>query len=486
MKKLFLLFLIVPLLWVGSCSSDSGSSISVSLDKSNVTLVVGKTTKLTATVNPADTPNKAITWSTSNAGIATVSGGTVTAVAEGKTTIIVTTKDGGKTATCAVTVTARPITDIGAKDGLSGKTAAEYFKEKNVFIGWNLGNAFDAGSGYGSWTKKIDKDFLSKVKEEGFSMVRVPVTWNINARPIGAAPAYTLNQDTLNDLVQVVDWAYDAGLVTIINIHHDGSQNGTTFNSGTTSWLSLLRLRQNQTERDTATARFVKVWEQIADKFKDYGDWLIFEPFNELHNGGWGWGTIQPVEFEIINDLNQKFTNTVRSAGGKNTERFLVVQPYCAKPHQALEDTFVLPTDTATSKQIVSMHYYDPEDFALRGNSVNWGSESDKIRLTDDFNSYANKFSKNGIPVILGECGATYQNRDPQSATAHANRLLYMDWMCRQAKENNIIPVYWDNGTTSASTIGENFGLWDRRSNGDLEVIPGMQEIIDKMIKAVQ
>jgi endoglucanase len=480
MKKLFLL-LLIPLLWFSCSPGDSGTSsgIGVSLNKDNLTLIIGKTSKLTATVTPANTPNKAITWSTSNESVATVSGGTVTAVAKGTATITVTSRaDTTKTAQCAVTVIDRPITDIGDKDGLSGKTVAEYFKEKNVYIGWNLGNAFDAGSGYGSWTRKIDKDFLPKIKEAGFSMVRIPVTWNITSRPIGGAPDYTLNADTLNELVQVVDWAYEAGLVTIINVHHDGSSGS--------GWLSMNKLKV-EADRPTITTKFVKVWEQIADKFKDYGDWLIFEPFNELHNGGWGWGNIADIEYEIINDLNQQFTNTIRAAGGKNTERFLIVQPLCAKPHQAMANTFILPTDSATKKQIVSMHYYDPEEFALRGNDINWGSESDKIRLSDDFNNYANKFTKKGIPVILGECGATYQNRElPNKLIADANRFAYLTYMCTIARENGIIPVYWDNGTIWASTIGENFGLWDRTSSGDLEVIPGMQMYIDTMTESVQ
>jgi aryl-phospho-beta-D-glucosidase BglC (GH1 family) len=438
MKKLFLL-LLIPLLWF-SCSPEDTSNITITLDKPSITLIIGKTVKLTATV--ANTKNKAISWSTSNDSIASVSGaGIVTAVAEGTATIKVTSKaDSSKTAECIVTVNPRPITDIGAKDGLSGKTSEGYFEEKNVYIGWNLGNAFDAGDGYGSWTRKIDKDFLPKIKEAGFSMVRIPVTWNINARPIGDAPDYQLNQTTLNELVQVVDWAYDAGLVTIINIHHDGNAYY--------GWLSINNLK-DPAKRDAITDKFVKVWEQIADKFKDYGDWLIFEPFNELHNGGWGWGDIADVEYEIINDLNQKFTDTVRAAGGKNTERFLVVQPLCAKPHQAIADTFVLPTDSAAGKQIVSMHYYDPEEFALRGSgsAYEWGSEGDRTRLSSDFESYADKFTKKGIPVILGESGATYQNRSDtaQRLTAAACRLVYMEYMCQEAKKNGIVPVYWDN-----------------------------------------
>jgi len=480
MKKLFLLFLI-PLLWAGSCSTDSSSGsssgdVKVSLDKTSITLTPGKTEKLTATVT--NTTNKAVTWSTSDESIAkVVSGGTVTAVAEGTATITVTSKaDTTKKAQCTVTVNPRPSTDIGDKYGLSGKTAAEYFKEKNVFIGWNLGNGFDASSGYGTWTRKIDKNFLPKIKDAGFSMVRIPVTWDTTSRPIGAAPDYTINTTTMSELAEVVDWAYDAGLVTIINIHHDDK-----------GWLDMKKLMVDA-DRPTIYAKFEKVWEQIATQFKDYGDWLIFEPFNELHDGGWGWNP-QDVEFTIINELNQKFTDKVRAVGGNNAQRFLVVQPLCAKPHQAMETkTFKLPTDTAKNKQIVSMHYYEPENFALDGSSKDWGSDTDKARISGAFSGYGSAFPQKGIPLIFGECGATYQNRSDaaERATAAANRLKYMEHMCGEAKKYGIIPIYWDNGTTSASSIGENFGLWDRRSSGDLNVLPGMQAVIDAMINAVQ
>jgi aryl-phospho-beta-D-glucosidase BglC (GH1 family) len=496
MKKLFLLFLVVPFLWVGSCSSnDTPEGIKVTLNTTSVTLVEGKTAKLTATVTPADTPNKAVTWKTSDAGIATVTAGTVTAVAEGSAVITVTTRDGGKTADCAVTVTQRPVTDIGAKDGLSGKTAAEYFEQKNVFIGWNLGNGFDSGAGYGSWTKKIDETFLPKIKEAGFSMVRIPVTWNVGTNRIltstgsGASTVWDYSsfnetnfRATLAEVKEVVDWAYDAGLMAIINIHHDGNS--------VNNWFSVTRAAVTPAIYDGITEVFTAIWEILAEEFKNYGDWLVFEPFNELHNGGWGWGTINDNEFNVINQWNQIFTDTVRAAGGKNEERFLVIQPYCAKPHQAMEDTFELPVDTIAGKQIVSMHFYDPEYFALNGNNntINWGSDSDKSAITNAFNNYANKFTKNNIPIILGECGPTYQNRSDagQKATAHASRLVYIEYVYAEARRNNIVPVYWDNGTIMASSVGENFGLWDRRPSGNLEVFEGMQEIIDTMILAVQ
>jgi Endoglucanase len=485
MKKLYLL-LLIPLLWF-SCSSDD-SGIGVSLNKDSITLTIGKTEKLTATVTPADTPNKAITWSTSNEGIARVSGGIVTAVAEGTATITVSSKaDSSKKAQCAVTVNPRPVTDIGAKDGLSGKTAAEYFAQKNVFIGWNLGNSFDAGPGEGSWTKPVIKELLLEVKDAGFSAIRIPITWNGTNRPIGAAPDYQLNQAELTRVAEVVDWAYDAGLVTIINIHHDGN---------TVGWLSITRARQNAENRANITAQFKKVWEQIADKFKDYGDWLIFEPFNEIHNGGWGWGDIQDVEYDIINEWNKVFTETVRAAGGKNTERFLIVQPYCAKPHQAMADTFILPTDSAAGKQIVSIHYYDPENFALNGRVTEWGTDTHKDNLTygsgriPGFVDFKEKFTSKGIPVIIGECGATYQaaRTGAERVTADASRILYLNYMCSQARANGMIPIIWDNGNITGQTNnpnGEAFGLFDRNT-GEPFSDPDMKLIIDLMVEAVQ
>ena len=483
MKKLFLLFLI-PFLWV-SCPSENNKStedaVGLRLDRTDLTLVIGKKEKLTATVTGAIGTNRAVTWSSSDENTATVKGGTVTAVAPGEAVITVTSwADFNKTAACTVTVTKRPVTVLGNKKVVSEKTAAEYFKDNHVFIGWNLGNAFDSNGGYGNWTRKIDKDFLPKVKAAGFSMVRIPVTWNVSSRPIGPAPDYKINATTMSELVQVVDWAYDSDLVTIINIHHDDNPN-------LSGWMSMAKLLVDA-DRPQLYAKFEKLWEQIAAQFKDYGEWLIFEPFNEIHDGNWGNGVSDEKQFEIINELNKRFTDKVRASGGNNAQRFLVVQPLCAKPHQAMADTFIIPKDTATGKQIVSMHFYEPEAFALGNDSPMWGSQSDKYAISSKFASFAEKFTKKGIPLIFGESGASYQNRSNAAdrATAAANRIAYMEFMCTEAKKNGIIPIYWDNGTTSASSVGENFGLWDRRTSGTLDLLPGMQIVIDTMVTAVQ
>jgi len=103
----------------------------VSLDKTAHEMTEGEEITLTATVNPDNATNKNVTWSTSDAAIATVTNGKVTAVKAGKATITVTTEDGGKTATCEVTVKAKtfPVTGVSLD-----KTAHEMTEGEEVTL----------------------------------------------------------------------------------------------------------------------------------------------------------------------------------------------------------------------------------------------------------------------------------------------------------------------------------------------------------------
>ena len=112
----------------GGSSSASGPQVAVTgvqLSAGSLALTVGEApATLTATVQPANASNPAVTWSTSNGGAATVAGGAVTAAGPGSATITVTTVDGGKTATCDVTVTAPavPVTGISLNQTILGLT----------------------------------------------------------------------------------------------------------------------------------------------------------------------------------------------------------------------------------------------------------------------------------------------------------------------------------------------------------------------------
>jgi endoglucanase len=401
-------------------------------------------------------------------------------------------------------------TDSGPSD--PGLTAAEYFESNNLFIGWNIGNSLDGSSETGWGNPQISRDLLNGVKQAGFNVVRIPVTWHFKSgsplldRSIGPAPDYTLNAARLNRVAAVVDMAHEAGLVVIINIHHDGNQDETN-----SFWLNIRAAGESEESCTAITAQFAKVWEQIAKRFKDYGEWLIFEPFNEIHNrvqnaGAWGWGTVPPRELEVINEWNQVFTDVVRASGGNNAKRYLVIQPYYARVHQAVANAFVLPTDTVEGKQIVSMHWYYPEGFALNGKTSwfddtrpEWGSDVDKNAIINGsfdqpnntngvgFKHFKEKYTDKGIPVIIGECGATYQNRTGEDGErADADRLAYLTFFCEQAKAHGLVPILWDNGrnTGGAEDRGEMFGLLERYGGQPLS--EREDELITAMVNAVK
>lgn len=110
----------------GGSSRPSVSVTGVTLDVTGWVMNVGDTKTLTATVVPSNASNKSVTWTSSDEAVATVTNGTVTAVAEGTATITVKTANGGKTATCDITVRPEGSTDpIPVKSVAFDKAALE-------------------------------------------------------------------------------------------------------------------------------------------------------------------------------------------------------------------------------------------------------------------------------------------------------------------------------------------------------------------------
>jgi endoglucanase len=366
---------------------------------------------------------------------------------------------------------------------VSGKTAIEFFRDEGIKTGWNLGNSLDAyGGGVGgetNWSNpSVNQEIMNGVKAAGFDIVRIPVTWMGN---IGSAPDYKIAPSRLKRVAEVAEMAHKAGLTAVINLHHDGSTGSGGKDNG---WLSIGKASRNAAQRDQITAQYARVWQQIAAYFQNHGDWLIFEGFNELHDGNWQTCN-DPGQFIALNNWNQLFVNTVRSSGGNNESRFLMVNAYCADNRQALSSGFMFPGDTAQGKLILSFHYYAPYEFSIQGSRSAWGTEAERQKVESDFAPFKGAFIDKNIPVIIGECGAALQLYPDDSAKetqARQSRAGYITHVFGTAKKYGLVPVYWDNGSIRGS--GEKFGIFNRNTGEPNS--PDSDALIKLMINAVR
>lgn len=320
-------------------------------------------------------------------------------------------------------------------------------------FGWNLGNSLDAPDGETAWgNPRATPELLAAVAKAGFKLVRIPVTW---LRHIGPGPEYVVDPAWLERVEEVVGYARAAGLYSIVNTHHDGADGS--------GWLSLKDAAGQTTEENNAAVRaqFVAVWKQIAKYFAGAGEELILESMNEIHDG---YGKPDPRHYPIINRLNQEFVDVVRASGGNNGKRHLLVPGYNTNIDQTIEG-FKLPNDPAKSRLILSVHFYDPYLFALMAKTHTWGSASpggdnwgQEDFVVAQFDKLKSRYVDQGVPVIVGEYGAVYQDGYDDY------QRYYVEYVTKAAIDRGLVPVYWDNGARNSGA--DSFALIDRQENG--------------------
>ena len=256
---------------------------------------------------------------------------------------------------------------------------------------------------------------------------------------------------------EVVNYALkDSGYV-ILNVMHD---------VGSGSWLT--------TDPDayaTSTVKYQTIWRQIAEHFKDYGDHLIFESFNEILNKNYSWTApaAGSSDYETINKLQQDFVNVVRSTGGNNAYRNLAVTTYSATGNAAAAlNGLEKPTDVHPNHLYLTVHSYDPYNFCndnsgvdADGNAYDWNikvfDDDCKSQIDDIVAMVKNRANALDMPFVFGEFGAIDENKSMDE------RVKYATYVASALKNEHTTGLWW-------------MGLYDRKANNWYE-----QRIVDAL-----
>ena len=335
----------------------------------------------------------------------------------------------------------------------SGKTAVEIAKEMG--IGLNLGNTMEAyeatnceKSTY-TWIPKVGsntpqdyetcwgatvttQEIIDGMKNEGFNTVRVPVFWGNMMEDDGT---YTINKDYIRRVREIVEYCLKDDLYVVINCHH----------------FDEFIIRRNDLE--DCERIFNTLWTQIAEYFKDYGDKLIFEGFNEYLGGqrfdesGVLKDRPDDEAYELTNALNQTFVDAVRATGGNNDDRMLIVSGYWTNIDKTTGDKFVMPTDTADDRLMVSVHYID--NACYWSNSI--GNQNWLDYIKDQCDKLKKKFTDNNIPVFVGETTSIYPQSNMAGDSKYDSSSACLEELLTWATDYGFIPVLWDTDNNAYS-----------------------------------
>lgn len=337
---------------------------------------------------------------------------------------------------------------------------------ENMTIGWNIGNSLDSTgySGETSWgNPRVTQELIDTVKAKGFNTIRVPTTWYQNVTTTtdeNGKPVYTISEQWLQRVKEVVDYAYNQDMYVILNLHHEEWINRSDF----------------PTAYEEMSERLKQMWVQIATYFKDYDQHLIFEGMNEPRQTGASYEWQGNAEcYEVVNKLDNDFVETVRSIDSpyQNT-RLLMIPSYAASAYASSYSALDVPDDDYVA---VSLHAYTPYAFAMGdGDHTTFSGnyQSDLDTLFSDIRYY---FTDKDIPVVLGEFSASNFNN---TAARCDWATYYLTW----TKKLGIPCVLWDNNAiTNSTSASEAHGYVDRSNNTWYEA---SEPVVDAMMTVMQ
>ena len=313
---------------------------------------------------------------------------------------------------------------------------------EDMTFGWNLGNTLDVcqadrdGDGkineHVEAGEKVDetlwgnpkatKELFTSLKKNGVNAVRIPVTWRDHMDSNG-----NIDREWMDRVQQVVDYAYSQGMYVIINVHHDGGGD-PKFGA----WI----IEESQNDYNTFLKKYKNVWKQIAERFKNYSDYLIFESMNEV-----GFDTLynknKADAYNLINKINQDFVDIIRATGGNNAKRHLLIAVYYTDIERTCDSLYKMPDDKA-GRCILSVHYYTPWDFCTCDIKHTWGTNSEVWQMETLIGKMKKNFVDKGIPVIIGEYAA--------SGSDLSSCIFFIEKLNKLCSDYGIATFIWDSG----------------------------------------
>jgi endoglucanase len=365
----------------------------------------------------------------------------------------------------------------------SGMTTDAIAWTHKIYAGWNLGNSFESAGGTwndttGQWENvwfpdrnqwetawgnpATTEDMIKAVKAAGFNAIRIPCRWGAH---VTDEETMTIDPQWLARVKQVVDYCVNNGMYTILNTHHE-------------AWLEN---HPYDAEAAEISRKETLLWKQIATAFRDYSELLAFSGTNEVNVN---WQSPTAENLRVQNGYNQDFINAVRSTGGRNWYRNLIVQTYSANPSYGLSG-FEIPNDVVKNRLIVEFHYYDPYDY-VSGSVYYWGEPYKQFGVSSYgqeadvkalFQNIAAAWLDNGLGVVMGEYGMSRKYTESGKARQFENFTYYLKTIVSEAKAAGFAPFVWDNNEFGNGA--ENFGIFDRDNNMNVrmpEFLNGIME----------
>jgi endoglucanase len=332
-------------------------------------------------------------------------------------------------------------------------------------LGWNIGNTLEAPSGETGWgNPMITESYVKAVKQLGFTAIRLPCAWNSHLD--NKATAH-IDPNWMNRIKDVVGYCVNNGLYVMLNIHWDGG------------WLenNVTKIKQ-----DSVNAKQKALWEQIATSMRDFDEHLMFASANEP-------AAHSVEEVAVLASYHQTFVTAVRSTGGKNSHRVLIVQGPNTNPGITFDMMNTLPKDPTASRLMVEVHNYTPSQFCFGNKDETWGkmlyywgngyhstiepgrnaTYGEEDAILADYNKMKTKYTDKGIPVIMGEYGAYRRNNTaniPQDLALHNASVDYwISFTTKEALSRGIKPFWWDIG---AAVDRNNGTVKDQRTINEL------------------